>query len=395
MMLLILAALVVVSPGVAQAQVRPSSHGVSANTDLQTMLAHVPATLPDLEDPAQATIGYADIAAQLEAFDVPPPISIEDEGYSLWLSAVSALALPSDVQWLEDQRNHYGFDLFQVDQTLSISQLPFTLTLYRGQIDQDGVESALKDLGYAERELLGKTVFGIRGDYEFGDLDAPTIYTSATMNYAAFLDDGTLAVAPAQTIIEAVLEVQAGERDSMAEQSDIAAILPHVPQDLATALFIDGSMLTGGLPGGFPEFDPNLDGLATPDLDALATEQAEQREMPPVTMALLGTTVGGPLQLRGETVKMAPDTPDAREVALVHVGSADEAESAATIIGERLATGSSARTGEPFATSFPERTVEAVPETPVVLIELTLGEDVPRGILMWMFHGQDLGFLAW
>jgi len=48
----------------------------------------------------------------------------------------------------------------------------------------------------------------------------------------------------------------------------------------------------------------------------------------------------------------------------------------------------------PLSDLFLQRTVEAVPETPVVLTELTISEDAPLGILMQMLFIRDLGFLA-
>ncbi len=77
------------------------------------------------------------------------------------------------------------------------------------------------------------------------------------------------------------------------------------------------------------------------------------------------------------------------------IGSPDAADDAAPITEDRLATGASARTVLPFTEFFPRRTVEAVPRSPVVVIDLTLGESTSRAILMQMLFNRDLGFLAW
>ncbi len=91
----------------------------------------------------------------------------------------------------------------------------------------------------------------------------------------------------------------------------------------------------------------------------------------------------------------ASDIPDAHAVIVLLMLSPAAAETAAPVIEERLATGSSTRTGEPYADFFPRQTVEAVERSPVVLIDLTLGESTPPGILMQMLFSRDLEFLAW
>lgn len=112
----------------------------SADTGLQSLLAHVPDEIADLEDPDQAIIAYADIAAQLAAFDLAAPESMTDDGVAAWAAVTTGLPLPSPA--LQYQRvfgEDYGFDLVQVDQALSIALPPFELALYRGRFDENRI----------------------------------------------------------------------------------------------------------------------------------------------------------------------------------------------------------------------------------------------------------------
>lgn len=391
LLLLVIGIAMAWGPGLASAQEGTPSVASAEGSGLESLLALVPATLPELDEPERATIAYADIAAQLAAVGVTPPADVDDDAFRSWTAATMGLALPSAAaQQLKVWRQDFGFALLQADQTLQISLPPFDLTMYRGRFDEAAVASALGRLGYEPLDAGGKTILSVRDDFEM-DLAAPTGYALASMNYAAVLDDGTLVFAPARAIVESVLEVEAGEEESVAERDDVADLLPHVPAGLVSALLVPGLMLSGGLPPSFPD----LGSRGTPDIDAIATEVAEQEQMPPIQLALLGMTAGGPLEMLGEALPQPPDTPDARAVVVLLMDGVDQAERAVAIVEERLATGSSAQTGQPYADLFPERVVRPVPDEPIVLIELSFGEETSRFILSQLLFSRDLGFLAW
>jgi hypothetical protein len=159
-----------------------------------------------------------------------------------------------------------------------------------------------------------------------------------------------------------------------------------------SALLVPGVMLAGDLLPGFLLPDPG----ATPDLEALATEQAELSQMPRISLALLGETAGGPLStsLRGTPEPLPDDTPTGRAfIALLMPGPA-AAEDAVPVIEERLATGSTLSSRQPFAELFPDPTVTALPDEAIVLVDLPFGE-TQRGILLRLLYARDLGFIAW
>ena len=389
-LMLIGAVFLVLSSVGAHAQHSPFAPQQSTDSALGLMLAHVPATLSDLDDPEGANLTYANIAAQLQAVGVTPPDSMDDERSKAWIDATRGLpmAMPA-AQFLKVWREDYGFDLFQADQTLQISLPPFDLSLYRGRFNNQEVLGALGDIGYQPVDNDG-AILSIRGDYE-QDVQAQTAYKLAAMNYATILDDGTLAFASALGILEEVLEVQAGERASLAERSDIALLLASAPNDLASAMIVPGSMLVAGIPDQVLDLDPG----ATPDLAAAATEIAERSGLPPIANVLLGMSVGGPISVDDTATSPVADVPDARAVVIVAMHSPDAAQTAAPIIAERLATQASVVTDEPFAEIFPQRTVEPIPGSPIVVVDLVLGEGTGRDILMRLLFARDLGFLAW
>jgi hypothetical protein len=385
-----IALLLACTPVLAQAQGATPPADMDS-TGLRAMLARVPASLPHLDNPAGAMISFADIAAQLDAVGITPPHSAEGEEFSQWVGATWSLALPmpaarSVSTWHDD----FGFDLTEVDQSLSIALPPFDLTLYRGRFDAQDVIRHLEGVGYRPTEVDGHAMHSIRGDFE-QDLTGHAGYTLSVMNFAVVLDDGTLAFASAGAPLAAVLDVEAGHRPSLMDRAGIAALVAGAPANLVSAVLVHGTALASGVPASLLEIPPG----GTPDIGAIATEIAEAGRMPPVAMALLGSTAGGPLELGDESVALPPETPRARAVALLLLLTPEAAESAAAIVHERLATASSRRYEQPWAEMFPERDIQVVTGTSVVLVDLTLADELQANILTQMLYTRDLGFIAW
>ncbi len=369
-----------------------AQEGASAEvgaSGLTEMLAMVPAELPELEDPEGLYVAYADLAAQLDAVGIEPPASFEDEGFRDWSRATLGMWLPSIPSlWFQEFRADYGFDLLQAEQTLEISLPPFNLSLYRGQFDEAAVLAALEEIGYRPGGVADRLVLSLGDEISF---EGPGRYTLGAMNYMTILEDGTLAFASQRSTIEAIIAVDNGEAPSMAEEDGVATLLSHAPSDLVTALLAPGTQLMADPLAGFLRTEAG----ATPDLDAMATEQAAIAEMPRVSLALLGETAGGPLMPAGEgTPEPLPENvPAARGVIVLLMPGPAAAEAAVPVIEERLATGATLSNGQPFAQLFPDPTVTAVPEEAVVVVELPFGE-TSRGILRVLFNSRDLGFVT-
>jgi hypothetical protein len=96
-----------------------------------------------------------------------------------------------------------------------------------------------------------------------------------------------------------------------------------------------------------------------------------------------------------------PAAAPARLVVVLSMIGPDAAETAATVIAERLAMGRSSplMSGEtadrPWTEIFPQRVVRAVSGEPAVLIELLPAPGVRPFILQEMLFQRMPGFLAW
>jgi hypothetical protein len=387
--LVVIGSLASITPAAAT---QTPSAGADANGGLATMLAQVPDPLPCLEAANQALIFYADIAGQLSSLGLEAPDDIDSPEFDDWKGATQGLAMPlTSAQYLLKWRDLFGFDLLQADQTLQISSPPFELSLYRGRFDEDAVRRALEDLDYSAIDVEHGTIVTVRDDYEL-DLGSPARFVLATMNFATILPDGTIAFAPAREIIEAVLQLEADGSRSLADRDDVASLLPHLPADLVSAVIVPGWQLALETANPADMLAPD----ATPDINAIASQLAEADEMPPVGLAILGTTAGGPLMSLGSATPepLPPGTPAAQAVVALHMISPRAAEQSVPIIEQRLATGSAVSMDQPFAELFPEQSVEAVPGEPVVLVVLSLG-DIPPNILLRLLFNRDLTFIAW
>lgn len=354
--------------GVGAQGATPAAQPISGG--LAAMLAMAPASLPWVDEPAQVTISYADIATQLAVTQAPRVDSMDDPDLSRWVLATHMLALPGHaIENLESWRDDYGFDLFQADATLVVSLPPFDLSLFRGRFDIDAVRAALMSSGYREVEIDGATLYSLRDD------DAsPPAGEMAAMNHGAILDGGTLVFSSVRAAVEAVLDVAGGAAPSLMEQTAIALLAEHAPSDLVTATIADGAVLTGYTP---------IPGVT----------EMPAGEMPPVVMVLVGVTAGGVVP--GANGGLSPDTPGARAVAVAVLETPEAAEAAVPVIEERLATGTSALSGSPLSRYVAASTVLAVAGAPVLTIDLTVSETAAPTILVQMLERRDLGLLAW
>ena len=374
---------------------------------LAAMLARLPA-LPFGGD-ASPMVSYSNIADQLVTVGAAAPDAAGDEAVGLWTRAVGGLMLPHTATYANrpDWREAFGFDFFQVDQAVEYAAPPLYVTLLRGRFDATELRAAWEREGYRPVKVDGGTIFSVRDDLEIDFDSASGRLAQSSMNHAAMLGDGTLAFASVRETLRLVLEIDAGRQSSFADDVGIAPLLDRVPPDLVSALLVPGSMLAGSMDPAVLLPDPTP---GVPDVESLATriavEAAERRRMPPVVAALLGMTAGEPLAppVGQEAVAVQQPRPGAPEatlvVALVMIHRA-AAETASSVVAERLATqrvppiGSGAEGPGSYAELFPRRSVWVADEEPVVLIELVLEPGTPRDILVRLLTTRSLSFVAW
>ncbi len=100
---------------------------------------------------------YANPTLQLDTVGITPPESIDDdESVSQWVRANWWMALPNPMRTqalLEDWRIVFGFDAFQVDQSIVVGEPPAALTIYRGRFDVNELRAAWTASGYTEVDI--------------------------------------------------------------------------------------------------------------------------------------------------------------------------------------------------------------------------------------------------
>ena len=349
-----------------------------------------------------AMVTYADVAGQTGALGVEAPGAAGDEtGGQRWLAAVLPLTLPqaTSQHWARPEwREAFGFDLYQVEQAVEYGAPLFGLTVLRGTFDPAELRAAWARGGYQPVDLGAGEAYAVREDFAIDFSDPGSRMALGYLNVVAIAGDGTLILGSTRDGVREALAATAGTEPSFADRVDIAPLLRAAPADLVSALLVDGELLRAVAdPAAALLGDESPKGFAT----RVAEEQVEARRLPPVAAALLGLTAGLLPDDRSMTTPEAIPTPSARHLVALSTISAGAAETAASVIVERLATGrtSPLMSGEmadrPWAELFPERVVRAVPEEPVVLIELMPAPGVRPFLLQEMLFQRMPGFLAW
>jgi hypothetical protein len=189
--------------------------------------------------------------------------------------------------------------------------------------------------------------------------------------------------------MRALIAAALGTAPSLGDRSDVAALVGATGEPLASALLLDGADLRGERMLG-----PALN--ATPAIPAVQTIAAGFEHMPPISLALLAVTPGGPLDRpSGDVGTAQADLPPARfEIALLLPTHAD-AETAARVAEERLETGTSLYDSRPLTEYFSSWAAHAVPDSPIAVLELRFAPDVPPALWVDMINRRDLPFLAW
>jgi hypothetical protein len=349
-----------------------------------------------------AMVTYADVASQTAALGVEAPgTDSDDEGVQRWIAAVMPLTLPQATgqHWAQPEwRETFGFDLFQIEQAVEYAAPPFGLTVLRGTFDPAELRAAWARGGYQPIDLGSGETYAVREDFEIDLSDPGSRMALGYFNVVAIAGDGTLIFGSTRDGVRGALAAAAGAEPSFAGRVDIAPLLRAAPADLVSALLVDGELLRA-VPDPAEAFlgDESPQDFAT----RVAGEQIEARRLPPVAAVLLGHTAG---VLAGDLGRATPEaipTPSARLVVALSMTSPDAAQTASTVIAERLESGKtpSLMGGEmadrPWTELFPERSVRALSGEAALLIELTPAPYVSPFILPDMLFRRTPGFMAW
>lgn len=380
-------------PIAAQGDATPTAVAPSA---LEEMLGYAPDILtPSGEVPLQIAT-FADAATQLAAVGINPPEgdTPDEDAVRTWISAINWLIYPDFIaQRNQEWRAVFGFDLYQVDQALTVGEVPNEIVILRGRFDLGAIESTLTAAGYQTIDAASAVIYSLDPEPRIDVTSEIGRMALAKMNNVAILSDGTLVSASSLELIESAVATAEGTAPSLADRPEVQALVRAQDEPLVSAMLISGGALTGMA----VDAEEIISGTP-PSLDAVATRMAEISEMPPILLALLGTTVGGPLFSLGRDPDDAPAidaVPAARfEINLLTTDPA-AAETAVAVATARLETGRSSITDQPYSEFFATWTGESVAETSVARLELEFAEGVNPGTWLQMLFRRDLAFIAW
>jgi hypothetical protein len=374
------------------ARAQEATPAPAAPGSLAAMLQLAPDLTSSGETPVQLA-NYADFAAQTAVSGLPLPTSVDDPNYAPWAFAMAPLATGATLfQYAQaaDWRSLLGFNLWEIDQILEAGEPPATVTLLRGRFDETAIRAAWTNQGYRIVDVDGVTVASLHEDASFDIKTDLGRFAFARYNNAALLPDGYLVYTPTLDEMRAVLAAAKGTGPSLGDRIDVAAVVGAIEKPLASAILLEGS----GLQMVPALFGPNDSG--TPVADVVATQMAEAAKMPPIVMALLGVTPGGPLfRPQSESATPQPDIPPAQFEIAVLLPTHDAAETAAQVATERLETGTSLATGQPLTAYFASWDAQVPPDSPVMVLELDFAPGVQPRIWVQMIFRRDLVFLAW
>ncbi len=396
--LVLVVSLLIASVGAASPSVGQARQGSIEFTEPGTALAEMLQLAPELtglaDEPPLQLATFADLAAQSAAAEMPVPAGVDDENFVVWARALMALLLPTNLfqfALVADWPGLLGFDLTEIDQAMEVGEPPLVITLLRGRFDEEKLRAAWANQGGQVIDVDGVEVASMRGDFEFDIMSDLGRFGFARYNNAAILPDGTVAFSPSLDGMRAVIAAAQGTGPSLGDRVDVAAVAGAIEQPLASAILMHGAGLQGMPELGFDVATP-LAEVA----DAMATEIAEFAKMPPITLALLGVTPGGPLSRPpSQADTPQPDIPRAQfEIALL-LPTREAAETAVRVAEERLATQSSLRTQQPLTDYFSSWESRVLEDVPVAVLELTFAPDVFPTNWYRMLFARDLPFLAW
>jgi hypothetical protein len=348
-----------------------------------------------ISDDMQMIATFADLELQSAASGVSRPARDPgEEEMFRWLNAMFALALPGDYApyaVTPEARAFAGFGFEEVSQTVELGDPPRTISMYQGAFDREAVLAAWREAGYSETqsELGDVSVWNIAEDDAISLENPVQRIFLARHNNAAFIGDDLIVFTSTRDRMQEAIAAATGEAPSLGSNPAIVQMLDATPP-LASGVIVPGSSIVVPLAGAMPEED---------DPGAVASAIADQMaapQMPPVRLALIGITGGGPYPTRETATGTGTPVPTpelARMEITLQTYSEDEARLAIDVAGERLETSSSQMNRRPFNEMFASWELSVAEGLPIARISLELGESWPK---IWtdLLYARDLGFIG-
>lgn len=374
-----LAALRCTSPWAARAQ-SPVSVADTGST-LRDYLGLISTSIANLEQ--EVPVVFGDLQLQASTLGVPLPVGVDDdEHYYAWQLAEAYVPIP---EILRRANSIYfglgritGFELPQIYSGVEAGSPDNPVTLVRGDLDPNVIVPVLETNGYRRIERAGHTVFSIDRNSTSPAVPAIESLPAQLLN-ATFLDNGALVYAPSLELIDAVLAPESTLID-----------LPAVTQAVdALDEPLIGAALVG--PGGLLAA-PQSDLTPAGDPAAVAANWPAGSPMP--LAAIVGSTAGGPTETfeDGATPIPAPGGARSRSKIALAFRTYQEAVTAATQIGDRLATDHSFSNEQRWSDLFATWSAEPDQDQPTVLVTIEWRDQSSKALTL--LTQRDLGFIT-
>jgi hypothetical protein len=377
-----LSAVALATPSFARAQTPPS--GASVDPTLFDYLSISPSSVANLTQAMPLLAGNQQL--QAETLDIALPFDMnDDDQMHEWIVGMFNVALPSFIlqnTMREDFVSVTGFDITQVTSGAEIGEPPSMVTFLRGTFEPAAVQAVQLLNGYKQLDIDGRPVYSLFEDAEV-DLTHPvSAMALARMNNSTFLDDGTLVYASTLELIEQVLT----PGPTLAEQPGVMQALNTLETPLMSSAVLGPGNFLPGIP---PElFQPSSQDEIAEAMEALRA----QKPVPVVLAAIAGDTPGGPVEFKTRDAVSLASQPDSLTTFALVYATPEDAQTAATQIEERLATGSSMASSEPWSELFSDWSAVPNPEQSSVLLTIKWNGRAGRAINL--VFNRDLGFIT-
>lgn len=342
---------------------------------------------------------FADLERQMIATGVArPPRNPTAEELEHWLSAIYALRLPRAFEAPAYARNPEfrvltGFGIEDVHQSAMIDSLMNVVTLYAGIFDRETVLTTWRNAGYHEVASASSDT-AIRSVSEDGliDWDIPVqrVFAHHHSNAALIGNELVIFAATLDRLTKAIATAK-GEVTSLGANPGVALLLAATPP-LAGGMLLTGSQIMAPV---FPFSDDSDTDDGITIVVGGTVEVGTEGQMPPVRLALIGITGGGPIPYRDAPFAAATPLPTPElarmEIALL-LSSIADAEQAIAVAAQRLERGSTPR-DQLYREAFASWDLWVTEHAPVARISFEFGEAWPH-IWSEMVSAGGLGFIG-
>ncbi len=377
-----LSAVVAGAPSLVRAQT--PANGASVDPVLFDYLSLSPSSIANITQAIPFVAGNQALQAETLDIDLPFDLTNDDQLHE-WIVGMFDVALPSFIltnSMREDFVPVTGFDITQVTSGAEVGEPPNMVTFLRGTFDPMVIQAVQMINGYKRLEIYGRPVYSLFEDAQVDLTNPVSVLALARLNNSTFLDDGTLVYASTLELIEQVLTPQT----TLLDQPGIQQALNTLDTPLITSVVLG--------PGNFlPGIPPEI--LLTDSQDDIATAMEALRTQEPspiVLAAIAGDSPGGPIEFKTRDTSSIASQPQSLSKFALSYATPQDAQTAAAQIEDRLATGNSAMTQQPWSSIFSDWS--AVPNLEQNSVLLTLTWDGQPGRSVKLIFARDLGFIT-